>query len=147
MTNSVPVQQAIKFLYLQIGKIEFSNKYCGNQILPENLDLKFTFTTTMLCENKTGNTLGNSFCVKFFLTFSDKEEVIALNIEANAVFESASTVTDEFLTSSFAKLNAPAISFPFLRAFIANFTLNAGYNPIILPAFNFSKAIEEEIKD
>jgi len=144
MNNTVSIQQAIKFLYLQIIKVDFSNKYCGNRVFPADINMNFTFATSALTQNTTGNKLENSFCVKFIMKFTDKEEIINFSIEANAIFETSLPVTDDFLASDFAKLNAPAISFPFLRAFISNFTLNAGYNPIILPAFNFSKA--EEVK-
>lgn len=140
MNNTVSVQQAIKFLYLQIIKVDFSNKYCGNRVFPPDINMNFTFATSTLTDNTTGNKLETSFCVKFFMNFTDKQDIIKFSIEANAIFETTIPVTDDFLASDFAKLSAPAISFPFLRAFISNFTLNAGYNPIILPAFNFSQA-------
>jgi preprotein translocase subunit SecB len=53
-------------------------------------------------------------------------------------------INDEFRNSSFPKVNAPAIAFPFFRAFIANFLLNSGYEPIILPSINFTKLKEAE---
>ena len=50
-----------------------------------------------------------------------------------------------FLIAGFSKTkaNAPAIAFPYVRVFISNITLNAGYNPIVLPSFNFIKLAEE----
>lgn len=54
-------------------------------------------------------------------------------------FETNEPISDEFRKSSFPRVNAPAIAFPFFRAFISTFLLNAGYEPIILPSINFTK--------
>lgn len=48
-------------------------------------------------------------------------------------------VTEEFLKGPFAQINAPAIAYPYIRAFISNFFLSAGYQPVILPTLNFVK--------
>lgn len=50
-------------------------------------------------------------------------------------------ISSEFRDSHFPKVNAPAIAFPYFRAFISTFLLNAGYEPIILPSINFTKLI------
>jgi preprotein translocase subunit SecB len=50
-------------------------------------------------------------------------------------------IDNSFRESSFPKVNAPAIAFPYFRAFISTFLLNAGYEPIILPSINFTKLI------
>ena len=56
-------------------------------------------------------------------------------------FETNQPIDDDFRNSNFPKVNAPAIVFPFFRAFISTFLLNAGYEPIILPSINFTKLI------
>jgi preprotein translocase subunit SecB len=56
-------------------------------------------------------------------------------------FETNQPIDDDFRNSNFPKVNAPAIAFPFFRAFISTFLLNAGYEPIILPSINFTKLI------
>lgn len=53
------------------------------------------------------------------------------------VFQTSENINEAFKNSDFPKINAPAIVFPFLRVLISNFTLNAGYNPIVLPSINF----------
>lgn len=70
----------------------------------------------------------------YYITESDK----ALRVEFLSVFETDSDIDDSFKESNFPVVNAPAIAFPFLRAFIANFLISAGYNPILLPSFNFT---------
>lgn len=52
-------------------------------------------------------------------------------------FESTSEIAKEGQESKFYWINAPAIAYPYLRAFVSNLTLNAGYNTIILPTINF----------
>jgi preprotein translocase subunit SecB len=141
MSTAVPVQPAIRFVSLQVVKVGFSNKFCGNQ-LPPDLQMSFSFAVSSLTESESEKEVENKFCIKFTIEFKDLKEIFDLNIEANAIFETNTPVTEEFLTTDFARLNAPAISFPFLRSFISTFTLNAGYNPIILPSFNFSTAAE-----
>lgn len=60
-----------------------------------------------------------------------------LNVEYSAIFELDEDVNQEFMDSMFPKVNAPAIAYPYLRAFISIILLNAGYDPIILPSINF----------
>lgn len=80
------------------------------------------------------------FLIVFSLSIKTKVsdiEALAMSIKAVAEFKLNDTVDDEFMASAFAKVNAPAIAFPYIRTFISNLTLNAGYSPIILPSFNF----------
>ena len=55
-------------------------------------------------------------------------------------------IDDEFFDSDFIQRNSVAIGFPYLRSFISNITLNCNIKPIILPTYNFSKKIIEEVK-
>ncbi|MBW1706391.1 MAG: protein-export chaperone SecB, partial [Deltaproteobacteria bacterium] len=46
-----------------------------------------------------------------------------------------------------AKINCPAILFPFLRECVADITRRAGFNPLILPPINFVElAKQKELK-
>ncbi|WP_323169881.1 protein-export chaperone SecB [Pseudomonas bubulae] len=77
-----------------------------------------------------------SFFVIFSINIVTKE-----GVAIEAVYQSK-FVTDElidldFINKDFAYVNAPAIAYPYLRTFISNFTLNAGYSPIMLPSINF----------
>jgi preprotein translocase subunit SecB len=61
------------------------------------------------------------------------------------LFDSTTEVNDEFINSPFLKINAPAILYPFIRAYISTITINAGLEPIILPTINFAaKAAEKK---
>jgi preprotein translocase subunit SecB len=79
--------------------------------------------------------ISNEFGIVFKIEIRDKDFDLFVEFVYN--FESDSEITDEFKNSDFPKINAPAIAFPFLRAFISNFTLQAGFEPVILPSINF----------
>ncbi len=84
----------------------------------------------------------------YFLENKDDEFVIAikihvidvmfdLTVESLFTFRLDDKITEDFKLSDFPKINAPAIAFPYLRAFISNLTLQAGVPPVILPSINF----------
>ena len=54
-----------------------------------------------------------------------------------AFFESEQELSAEFLESHFTKINAPAIAYPYLRSFITNVLVSAGYPAVYLPTVNF----------
>ncbi|NOQ35243.1 MAG: preprotein translocase subunit SecB [Methylococcaceae bacterium] len=62
-----------------------------------------------------------------------------LSIEYAARFSVDGEIDNEFKESHFVKINAPAIAYPFLRAYISNLTLNSGLSPVVLPTVNFTK--------
>lgn len=108
-----------------------------------NLSLKKFEKKDIKRKKKFGLNVGNlfnpdnpkAFAVVFNLTLDNPE----YGLEVNAVhwFEAEKEITEEFKLSDFPSINAPAIAFPFLRAFVSNLTLQSGYEPAILPALNF----------
>ncbi len=97
-----------------------------------------------------------SFVIKFNLNFKHKENKLSLRITAFAHFKSNTDVDEAFLNSDFGRINAPAIAFPYIRAYVSNFLMNAGFNPVFLPSFNFveldkktneQKSLSETSKD
>jgi preprotein translocase subunit SecB len=79
----------------------------------------------------------NEFLIVFNIKLSTLE--FNLNIEYLARFETDEEIDDSFKDTNFVNINAPAIAYPFLRAFISNITVNAGFKPVILPTLNFTK--------
>lgn len=84
------------------------------------------------------------FAVTFMSEFQIKEGYL-IEIEYQTIFQTDKDIDDDFKNSNFPKVNAPAIAFPFFRAFIATFLVNAGFEPIILPSINFVKLKEENL--
>ena len=78
------------------------------------------------------------FLVTFEIVLSLSQGYL-LEIEHSSIFTSNVNLDKKFQDTNFPKVNAPAIAYPFLRTFIANFLLNSGYEPIILPSINFTK--------
>lgn len=76
------------------------------------------------------------FYIVFEVLITDSQSY-KIEIEYVSVFSTEEDVNEEFMTSPFVKINAPAIGYPFLRSFISLLTVNAGYNPAILPTINF----------
>ncbi len=89
----------------------------------------------------------NQFAVIFEIGLANKRKTFKFKLKATAHFESGEKITSNFATSPFARINAPAIAFPYVRTFISNFTLNIGYNPVMLPSFNFVEMAKEFTKE
>lgn len=85
----------------------------------------------------------NIFIVVFNFTLENEEEKYSMETDYEAVFTTDIDIDDDFRESSFPKVNAPAIAFPYLRAFISNITQQAGYNPVVLPSLNFVELAKE----
>lgn len=96
-------------------------------------------------QNKFDLTTGHSFSEgnarEFFVAFKLEvhDKRFDINIQSLFRFQVDEDITEDFKLSDFPKVNAPAIAFPFLRAFISNLTLQAGVSPVILPSINFTK--------
>jgi preprotein translocase subunit SecB len=80
----------------------------------------------------------NHFFVALKTELQLKEGYI-VRLTHKSEFITDTPIDDEFRNSHFPRVNAPAIAFPFFRAFISTFLLNAGFEPIILPSINFTK--------
>jgi preprotein translocase subunit SecB len=77
-----------------------------------------------------------SFRIKFRAVISS-EVGYELTVEYSSFFETDEEIIESFKSSNFVTINAPAIAYPFFRSFISTITLNAGYEPILIPTINF----------
>lgn len=102
---------------------------------------KFTLSHTAAYSD-TGS---NDFAIIFEFSTVLPEYSLEIDLEYIAEFETDKPVDDDFKKSNFPTVNAPAIAFPYLRAFISNVLLQSGYKPLILPSINFvARAKSEE---
>lgn len=83
-----------------------------------------------------------AFAIVFDIEIEDKKFKIELNVIF--WFDVDEEISEEFKAGHFPKVNAPAISFPYLRAYISNLTLQSGFEPVILPAINFVELAKEK---
>ena len=109
--------------------------------ITKDLETTFGFGTSFPQESN------RSFAIFFDLTLENQDKGFLVQIKTTALFETDKDIDVEFRDSSFVKISAPAIAFPYIRTFISNLTLNAGYEPIILPSFNFVKMSEEGMNE
>ena len=79
------------------------------------------------------------FGIGFIVNIKDEDFKIVL--EMLFIFQVDQMIDESFKQSDFVKINAPAIAFPYVRSFISNLTLQAGFEPIILPSVNFVKLL------
>jgi preprotein translocase subunit SecB len=80
----------------------------------------------------------NEFLIIFNISLKIENEFV-LSVEYVARFFVDADIDETFKESNFVKINAPAIAYPFLRAYISNLTLSSGFPPIVLPTINFTK--------
>jgi preprotein translocase subunit SecB len=76
----------------------------------------------------------------FFVIFKTEiltDERMCIDLEYESRFEVNVPLDDSFKDGNFPYVNAPAIAYPYLRAFISNLTLNSGFAPVMLPSLNF----------
>ncbi len=124
------IQAKIRLDSVRIVSVSFKSKTIDQEIT-NDVSLSMKVSVEKSKDNK------NSFLVLFNIKVANENSDFSLSLEAIAIFFTTDEIDDNFTSSHFAKVNAPAIAFPFIRAYIANFTLNSGFNPIILPSFNF----------
>ena len=75
------------------------------------------------------------FGIGFIIMIRDAE--FSIKLEMLFLFKIDQHIDEDFKQSDFVKINAPAIAFPYVRSYISNFTLQSGFDPIILPSVNF----------
>ena len=69
------------------------------------------------------------------------------NIRANKNLGQNFLINEEVVkTEKFLHIIAPAIAYPYVRAFISNVLLVSNLDPAILPVINFQKLFENNIK-
>lgn len=127
------VQTKVKFLGYRIHGVSFNVNENYSKKSEEEIKLDISVNSFLNEETKKGFFLN----LQIKLHTSDNSFELVLN--SRSAFETDEQIETSYLESPMVKVNAPAIVFPFLRAFITTVTTNAGYEPIILPPINFAK--------
>ena len=87
----------------------------------------------------------NEFFIVFEMALETLEGKI-LTLIYKSIFLTDGNIDDDFKRSKFPHINAPAIAYPFLRAYISTITLNSGFAPVMLPSINFVSLWDEKQK-
>lgn len=110
-------------------------------INPENISA----TDNMAIEIKRENLLNESeslFKLDMSVNMSDEKGNINISTKIEGLFEFDSDL-DETQKNNFFDINAPAILYPYVRAYISSLTSLSGFNHIILPTINFAARSEK----
>ena len=132
------MERQIKLDNIQFTEVDYKVKSFDPNVAHElgiHLDFEPMFKEG---ENK-------DFKIVFDIGLTTKLRDFKLKIKAIAKFSTNADIDLEFRNSLFISVNAPAIAFPFVRSFISNLTLSSGYDPVILPSFNFVKFSQEKV--
>lgn len=130
------VQQSYKLLnivliesqFKRIPEISFNSPEFENHI---NINLE---------DQRLDNKIFITVTLNFTAGKSNEEEIKAL-IKYLGIFEFENS--SELPLDEFAKVNGPAIIFPFMREHLATISMKAGIAPILLPPINFVKFTNE----
>lgn len=76
------------------------------------------------------------------VNIEDESKTLTIEIEAVADYDFDKEISKEELNNFF-YLNAPALLFPYIRAYISTLTNLSGFNPINLPTLNMSRLGED----
>lgn len=98
----------------------------------ETVKNMFSFTNKCMYSKESADEFMISF--DFQLTSTSRFSVL---LKHNFIFKCSEPVPEEFLNSHYTTVNAPAIAYPYLRAFVSTMLLNAGLESVNLPAINF----------
>jgi len=138
------IQNKISLIGFRVASFNFT---CApNPTLEEPKDKTFDLKLGNLLHPDEPNIFTKVFYVRLVFDSNEHHEVFRLDMEYHVGFQCATPVDDAFLNGAFGTISAPAIGFPFVRAFISNFTVQAGSTPIILPSINFVQFNKEASK-
>ncbi len=136
-------QTLLRFLGVDIFRVNFYSleRYNNTKDINVKVDAKVYYP-----KDKT-----NAFDIIMFVELNS-QEIFYLSIDAIGHFELKTDKGDEIdakQRKSFVNVNAPAIMFPYIRAFITTFTSNLGdvVGSLTLPARFFRGELEEFIPE
>lgn len=129
----------IRFNHIQFTDIDYKVKTFEKEIT-HKLETSLSVGSSFSDDNE------NIFNIIFNIMLQSKSKEFKLKLKAIAHFSTPDLIDDNFKNSPFIEVNAPAIAFPYVRSFISNLTLNSGFDPIILPSFNFVQIAEDNRK-
>lgn len=88
----------------------------------------------------------NQFHLELVVDITEETEKFHIHLNTISVFEFPEDTKPEEYTSNYFTLNAPAIAFPYIRAYISNLTAQSGLFTITLPTYNLT-AMGEKLKE
>lgn len=100
--------------------------------ISKNLNVRFGYTKNMSDKD------GDVFILGMEAIITDNNKNLSIDIKAKGFFEFDKGL-EEKLVDMFTSINAPAILFPYIRAYIGTLTALSGIAPLVLPTLNLSE--------
>lgn len=120
------------------GKVDLRGMFKETKKFSRKFDLKYAIQK-IEGDNK-------KFIVLFDVTVHNTA-LFKLKLEYVAIFNASEEIDESFVCSDFARINAPAIAYPYLRSYVSFLCLNSGFEPAILPTINFVTFSKENFKE
>lgn len=133
MESKTNIQNKIRFVKFFVESLDYNCKNIELNDINEELEIELKITSSFSDDDL------KSYLIKIDVGLSSKDSIFKLNCKAVGFFETVEEINEEFKSSSFVKINSPAILFPFIRSYINTITTNSGISPVILPSINFAK--------
>ncbi|MGT3338124.1 protein-export chaperone SecB [Yersinia enterocolitica] len=121
-----------------------SNRVQELHILPVDVKVKNAINFRYSSVQSPGSNTEFTLTFDFTLTSARGFE---LKLIHNFSFETDTVLDTKFWEGSFHKINAPAIAYPYLRAFVSTILLNAGLEAVVLPSVNFVEMSKKQSKE
>ncbi|HAQ20633.1 MAG TPA: protein export chaperone secb [Prolixibacteraceae bacterium] len=126
------IKSAFKFEKYNILRSVISRK---SDETPKSLQISFEPKGTHFKED-------GRFELSLDIRIEDEDKSLLIEVETVASYSLEGEVSDKMLHSFF-YINAPAILFPYIRAYIAALTTLSGMSPINLPTLNLTQLAPE----
>ncbi len=121
-------QASIQFLNFVVKESHIVFNKAGDY----KIDINFNPTGTVIKSL-------NQFILKIIISITDRNNGFNVNLSTEAVFSYSSETDVEENIKKLFSVNAPAIVFPYIRAYIASLTALSGMPLLTLPTLNLSQ--------
>lgn len=135
------INSSLRFVDYFVDYVDFK---LNNEFEEKPVNLKFDIDRSVDYLEDENNTMLVTLVVKVFDNALKKNYPFSMNVSITGVFELNNVAVER--KEVFAEVNAVAILFPYIRALITNFTANVNVAPLILPAINVVKLMEDKSK-
>lgn len=99
--------------------------------------------TTFDFEKHFSDSEKTNFAITFSLNINTPD--CHLDLVFASFFIAEDDIEEKDYESQFYTVNAPAIAYPFLRAYVANLFISSGFPTVMLPTINFVKLAEDKL--
>lgn len=123
----------------QIAKFRFKGYKIVESHIVTNPEVEASQNLNVEFEQTVGvNEEGHNMRLEMTANISDENNALDIKVKAQGFFEFETDLKQEE-KDIFFRTNAPAILFPYLRAYITTLSSLSGVKPVILPTLNMSQ--------